>query len=129
MSLLTGKLCIQKSIHYLHSQPRPYYAASQCQYIGIVVLSGGLSAEAVCTECCTDSLHLVRCYGNAYTCAADQNSLVTLSALNGFSDFSRINGIIHRLIAVTSEILVWNLVLLQISDNLLFQLKSAMVTA
>ena len=129
MSLIVGKRCIQKCIHYLQCQPRSYNSSTQCQYVGIVVQAGCLCAEAVGAECCTDSFHFVCRDRNADSGSADQDSLITRSVLDRMAYFSGVNRIINCLVAVASEVLIFQTLLVQICFSLLHQLISAVVAS
>src|SRR5699024_5329657 len=97
--------------------------------VGIVVLSGSFRAEAVRAKGCANPFHLVGCDGNADSGAADQDSLFTLSVLDRLSHLSGINGVIHRIGAVASIILIGDLLILQILDYLLLQIVTCLVAS
>ena len=124
-----GELCIQEGIHDLYCQARAYYSSAQSQNISIIMLPGRLCAEAVCTQRCPDSFHLICSNRNADSCSADQNPFLAFAALYSSPYFSGVDGIIYRLGAVASKIFIRNLFFLQIFYNLLFQLITAMVTS
>ena len=49
MTFCIGEWSIQKCIYDLQSQSRAYHSSTQCENIGIIMLSGCLCTEAVRT--------------------------------------------------------------------------------
>ena len=105
------------------------WLSSHRQYVGIVVQAGCLCAEAVGAECCTDSFHFVCRDRNADSGSADQDSLITRSVLDRMAYFSGVNRIINCLVAVASEVLIFQSLFVQICFYLLHQLISAVVAS
>ena len=107
VTLFSGKWSVQEGFYDFDCKARAYNASSHRQYVGIVVQAGCLCAEAVGAECCTDSFHFVCRDRNADSGSADQDSLITRSVLDRMAYFSGINRIINCLVAVASEVLIF----------------------
>jgi len=107
VTLFSGKWSVQEGFYDFDCKARAYNASSHRQYVGIVVQAGCLCAEAVGAECCTDSFHFVCRDRNADSGSADQDSLITRSVLDRMAYFSGVNRIINCLVAVASEVLIF----------------------
>ena len=129
MSLIIGKWRIQESIHNLQSKPGSYYSSPHSQYIGIIVKSCCLCTETVRAKSRTDSLEFICGNGNSNTCSTDKNSFFTFSALDRTGNLFCINRIIYCLQSVTSIINILYFLFIQVFFDLLFQLKSTVVTS
>ena len=127
MPLVMRKFSVQKCIYDLQRQARSYHSSAKSQNICVIMLSCGFCAETICTQSRPYSFHLISCYRNTDSCSADQDSFLAFPILDRSSHFSGIYGIVHRFGTVTPEILIWNLLLLQILYDLLFQFKPSRV--
>lgn len=114
VTLFSGKWSVQEGFYDFDCKARAYNASSHRQYVGIVVQAGCLCAEAVGAECCTDSFHFVCRDRNADSGSADQDSLITRSVLDRMAYFSGVNRIINCLVAVASEVLIFQSLFVQI---------------
>ena len=129
VTLFSGKWSVQEGFYDFDCKARAYNTSSHRQYVGIVVQAGCLCAEAVGAECCTDSFHFVCRDRNADSGSADQDSLITRSVLDRMAYFSGVNRIINCLVAVASEVLLFQSLFVQICFYLLHQLISAVVAS
>ena len=129
MTLCTGKLRLQEGIYDFQCKTASYHSCTHRQDVCIVMQTGCLSAEAVGTECRTDTFDLVCRHGNTDTGSTDQDSFFTLAIRYCMAYQFSIYGIIYRFLAVTAEILAGNALFLQMSDDLLFQLISGVIAS
>jgi hypothetical protein len=107
--------------------PRPIGA--EAQNVRVIVLARAGSGELVLDECGPDARDFIG--GNAHTDArsADQDAPFISAAGNGMPNLSGDIRIVHRLIVVGAEIVVFEARLLQQVYYLRFEADATMVTA
>ena len=120
---------IQEGIHNHQRQAGTDNPSAHRQDIGVIVLTGRFRGEAVMADSRADPLITVCCYGDAESGPADQNSLLALSAQDALHICSFIDWIVCRLRIESPEILIFDSFLIQVGNNLLHEIKSAVVTA
>ena len=95
--------------------------------VGVIVLADKLGNVLVPSQSGTNTLMLVQRDCHAFATAADANSRVNLTALNGFSQWMGEVRIVTTDVTVSTEVLKFIVVLLQILNHKLLQRKSGVI--
>lgn len=129
MSFIIGKWCIQECIHNLQCSAHTNDTCSHTKNIGIIMLSCSFRHKAVCTVGCSDSLITVGCNCNTNACTADQNTFFTFTYKNCFCYLFGIIRIVTGICGISTVILIFQAVLLQIFLHFLHQFITTMITS
>ena len=119
MSLIAGERSVEECVHNLNRQSGANHTAAHGHDICVIVKSGCLRAEAVGAKCTADTFKLVCCDGDTDAGTANQDALLTLSALDSLRYQLCVDGVIHRFGIIAAKIMVLNLIFLQICNNFL----------
>ena len=119
----------QKDFRQAHRRLFIDHPAAHAEDIGVVVAAGHLRAEIIGHHCRTDSRHFIGRYGNPDASAAAKDAPLGLSLCHKTRHLFGNRAIIYGFLAVSPEIPVGNLLLLQIPLHGLLQSVTAVVRA
>ena len=129
MALVVGEGSVKEGIHYLESEAFAQHPCAHGKHICVVMLTGGLSGEAVRAECGAHARDLVCGDGDTDTGAADKDALVALACCNGLSHGLAVDRIVTGSIGLGAVILVFKATLVKVGHNRLLKFKTAVVAA
>ena len=129
MALIAAERRIEERVHNLERKARAGHARAHREDVGVVVLARSLGREAVAAQRRADALELVGNNGDANAGAADDDTAVTLAALNRARNLGGIVRVVNGFGAVRAKVLVLKTKLVQVRLDLLEELEIPVVTA